>query len=480
MSPTAVADSTARRRWVRLLRWALVLVVALAAAAAAMVTVGGVEQDVGPVQTRLSLDLSAGGGTQVAVPPVGRLLMDTHTGPLRIRATVDGVDASAVRSVLQGNRSTLDPATARTDVRAGLTRLAVRSGLVAVLAAAAAGALVFRRWGAVVVGTGGTLLALAVTGGTAAASFDADAVGEPTYDGLLTQAPVLLGTVADARTAVDAYGGRVTQLADNVARLYGTLTTLPDGPGQDATRVLWVSDVHNNPAAYRVMAALVAQFDVQAIVDTGDSTDVGSALENGIHAPVADLGVPYLWVRGNHDSSVTQAFMGGLPNVRVLDGPDVVEAAGIRWVGVGDPRYTPFRRVQDGGTDSAQQLQDAGRQLRDGLAARGTTADVVLVHEPPMAEELLGEVPLVLDGHVHERRERRVEGTLELTLGSSGGAGLRTFDGAGASPLEMSILHFDPRARTLLAVDEISVDGVDAQQVTFERRSATSLAAPDR
>lgn len=461
----------------RLLRRLLVVAAALVAAAAAMTAVGGVAQDIGPVQTTLSLQVSATGGTHVAVPPVGRLMMDTHRGPLRLSAEVEGVDVTAVRSVLQEGAPTLDADGARADLRSGLSRLALRSGVVALLAAAAVSGALFRRWRAVALGTASAALALAAGAGVAAATFDPDAVGEPTYDGLLAQAPALVGRVADARSAVDAYGGRVTQLADNVARLYGTLTALPEDPGQDATRVLWVSDIHNNPAAYRVMAALVAQFDVQAIVDTGDSTDVGSALENSIHAPVADLGVPYLWVRGNHDSAVTQAYLDALPNVTVLDGPQVVEAAGIRWAGVGDPRYAPFRRVEDEAPTGA--LRAAGRQLRDGLARQDAPPDAVLVHEPPMAEALHGEVPLVLDGHVHERRERRVEGTLELTLGSSGGAGLRTFDGAGASPLQMSVLHFDPDARTLLAVDEVTVAGVDEQEVTFARRSATSLAVDD-
>jgi len=457
----------------------LVVVLALSAAAAAMVTLGPVRQDVGPVETKLSVVLSLRGGTEVAVPPVGRLMMETHSGPLRLRAGVEGVDPAAVGTIFRGGGSSVTAETATAEVLDGLRRLALRTSVVAVLASAIACALVFRRLRAVVVGSTATVLALGLTGGIAAATFETEAVTEPTYDGLLAQAPALVGSVTDARSAVDAYGGRVTQLADNVARLYGSLITLPDGPGPEATRVLWVSDIHNNPAAYRVMAALVEQFDVTAVVDTGDTTDLGSAPENLIHAPIARLGVPYLWVRGNHDSSVTQAYLASLPNVTVLDGGEVVEAAGIRWAGIGDPRYTPVKRVA--GSTSAQRelLRDSGRELRDALEQQDSPVDVVLVHESPMAEPLLGTVPLVLDGHVHERREQRVDGTLELTQGSSGGAGLRTFDGEGALPLEMSILHFDPDDRSLITVDQITVAGVEEQLATFQRRGATSLAPAD-
>jgi hypothetical protein len=94
-----------------------------------------------------------------------------------------------------------------------------------------------------------------------------------------------------------------------------------------------------------------------------------------------------------------------------------------------------------------------------------------------MAGPLHGQVPLVLNGHVHERREQRVDGTLELTLGSSGGAGLRTFDGGDtALPLEMTILHLDPDDGSLVAVDEITLAGLGQETVTFQRRSASSLA----
>ena len=95
-----------------------------------------------------------------------------------------------------------------------------------------------------------------------------------------------------------------------------------------------------------------------------------------------------------------------------------------------------------------------------------------------MAEPLLGQVPLVLDGHVHERREQRVDGTLELTLGSSGRGGAADLRRAAtaAQPLEMSILHLDPEDGSLVALDEITLAGIGQEQVTFQRRTALSLA----
>jgi predicted phosphodiesterase len=461
----------------RLLRAAAAVAVAVAAAAAALLTLADVQADVGPVQTRLSVVLSPAGGSEVLVPPVGQLSMATHTGPLRLHADVESVDIEAVGDMIRGGTPVPTVTAVTEDIQAGLTRLAVRGVLVALAAAALACALVFRRPGEVVVGTVGAAVALAVSGGLAAATFDSEALEEPQFEGLLAQAPALVGGVAEARTAVDAYAARVSELTANVAQLYGALGALPQGPGPDATAVLWVSDVHNNPAAYDVMARLVEQFDVQVVVDTGDSTDLGSAPENVVLARVGRVGVPYLWVRGNHDSDVTQQYLERIDAVTVLDGPEVVEVAGLRFAGVGDPRYTPVKRVTEARGTAREQLVAAGERLSDGLSRQFSEVDVVLVHEPPMAEPLHGQVPLVLDGHVHERREQRVDGTLELTQGSSGGAGLRMFDdGESARPLEMSILYFDPDDRSLVAVDEITVAGLGQELVTFQRRSAPSLA----
>lgn len=150
-----------------------------------------------------------------------------------------------------------------------------------------------------------------------------------------------------ARGALDAYGARASALTGNVAQLCGALEVLPDVADPDTTAVLWVPDIHNNPAAYEVMRTPIRQFDVQAVLDTGDSTDLGSSFEHRLLDPREELGVPYVWVRGNHDSATTQSYLARMGNVTVLDGPEVVEVAGLRLAGIGDSRYTPIKRLAE-------------------------------------------------------------------------------------------------------------------------------------
>jgi predicted phosphodiesterase len=385
---------------------------------------------------------------------------------------VTGIDPARARSLLT-SRSPGRTVTAQVtaDSQDAVAAAAAKAVLVALLASGVSCAAVFRSRRAVVGGTALVAVFLAGSAGAAGATLRTEALNEPTFDGLLVKAPALIGRVQ----SFDAYSQRVAQLTANVAGVYSGLATLPSTPPGDSTRVLWVSDVHLNPQSFDVMAQLVEQFDVAAIVDTGDLTDVGSSPENRLVSAVGTFGIPYLYVRGNHDSrSITQPFLERQPNVEVLEQGEVVEVRGVRFAGTGDPTFTPNKQVRAVSEANDDKLRRAGERLREALRTEASPVDVVLVHQPKMAEPLLGAVPLILDGHVHERGSRVQDGTLELTQGSSGGAGLRTLDrDEEALPLQMSVLHFD-REGALLAVDDVTIGGLGQRSVTVERRTPAS------
>ena len=457
--------------WSGVLRLLLVALVALVAGAAGAAAWGATSRPVGPLQADVGLAFAWDGGTQVVVPPLGTVTLDTHRGPLQLRATVTELRSAQARGLLGRGPSGGRLAALGEQARSAALRGAATSCAVALLAAVLTCALVFRRWSAGVLGGAVVLAALAGSAALAAATWRPEAVSEPRLTGALAQAPNLIGAAQD----FDAYGKRVAELAVNVARLYGTVTTLPDPPPADAVRVLWVSDIHNNPQAFDVMEQLAEQFEVQAVFDTGDITDLGSAVEARRLTRVNDFGVPYVFVRGNHDSErITQAFLQQQPRVVVLDDAAVVEVAGLRVAGTGDPVFRATKEVADERAGNRAALAEAGQALADRITAEAEPVDVALVHQPRLAEPLHGTVPLVLDGHMHERRHRWQDGTLELTQASSGGAGLRTFDGGEAQPLTMSVLHLDRTDGELLAVDEVTVAGVGSRAVVVQRREPAS------
>ena len=462
----------------RSLRAVLVVVVALVAAVAAVTAWGSSERDIGPLQTRVSFVPSLDGGVRVEVPPLGRLELPTHVGPLQVTATVTGIRPDRARALLTARRpGATVTAQVTADSQDAVAAAAAKAILVALVASGVACAVVFRRRRAVLGGTAAVAVVLAGSAAVAGATLRTEALNEPRFDGLLVQAPALIGRVQD----FDAYSARVAELTSNVAGVYADLATLPAAPSAQSTRVLWVSDIHNNPAAYRVMSQLVEQFDVAAIVDTGDIVDVGTDVENRLLRRIGTFGVPYLFVRGNHDSrSITQPFVEAQPGAVVLDDGEIVEIAGVRFAGIGDPLFRPNKQAKEQIEGDNARLRAAGERLLMAIDADPAPVDVVVVHNPKVAEPLLGKVPLILDGHTHERRARVENGTLELTQGSSGGAGLRTLDGEDEDPLplQMSVLHFDPTG-ALLAVDDITVGGLGERSVTVERRTPQSYGDVD-
>ncbi len=474
--------SGSHARLIRAWRWqakrrigyrAAVCLTAIAGGLIAITLWGSVHSNVGPVRASFTLQPRLHGGTEIDIPPLGRLYMDSHSAPVHLKATVTGVDLAAAERALHGQLTTDQiEAQVTSDVKHALIVLVVKAILLGILGGAGAVLIVFRRPRAAVLGVGTMVAALVVTGAVGVVTFRSEAFAQPRFSGVLSSAPTLIGSVEDIPAKFDTYRRELAKIVTNITKLYDATTTLPGSISPDAIPVLFVSDIHDNPEAFTVMQSIVAQFGAQAVVDTGDISDHGTAAENKLYDPVADLQIPYIYVRGNHDSSTTQAYLQKLPNVHVLDNGKVEEIAGIRWAGIGDPNFTPDQSVDYGHGGDAR-LTAAGAQLATAIDSATPKVDVALVHEPPMAKPLDGHVPLILDGHVHHRDHSATADTITLTQGSSGGAGLRNLEGDEPLPLEMSVLYFDPVAHTLLAADEITLSGLGLESVQIQRHRAS-------
>lgn len=285
---------------------------------------------------------------------------------------------------------------------------------------------------------------------------------EPKFSGLLSSAPSLVGNARSIVSEFDVYQKELARLVTNVTKLYDVTSTLPTyEPDPSTIRVLHVSDIHLNPASWKIIASLVEQYDINVIVDSGDTMDHGTAAENGFLDPIADLGAPYVWVRGNHDSPLTQRYLEHVKNAHVLDDGRALTVAGLRFAGIGDPQFTPDRSVAPGG-GAAEELVSArlASSLRDQRAA-GTPVDIAIAHEPSAARLTDGEVPLVLAYHLHhEQTEVMKYGTRLRVEGSTGGSGLRAIEGTYPDPIEASVLYVDRDTRRLQAWDEIKLGGL--------------------
>jgi predicted MPP superfamily phosphohydrolase len=429
-----------------------------------LLVVGQVRVPVGPMDTTMTLRPSFTGGTKINVSPLGALHLDSHIAPVRLDVNVDQLDPVRSQALVDHPErlSGLQDEVTR-DVGHGTLDLAVRSGVAVVVGATALGLAVYRRPRRALAAGGLALALLAASGATAYATWNPKSVLEPRFSGLLSSAPSLVGDARSIVTEFDVYQKELARLVTNVTKLYDATSTLPAyAPDPTTIRVLHVSDIHLNPASWTIIASLVEQYEVNVIVDSGDTMDHGTAAENGFLDPIEDLGAPYVWVRGNHDSRVTQRYLERLENVHVLDDGRAVTVAGLRFAGIGDPQFTPDRTTDRTGAERSQELAGArlASALRDERAA-GTPVDVAVAHEPAAARQTDGDVPLVLAGHVHHQETEVMKyGTRLRIEGSTGGSGLRAVEDEDPDPIEASILYFDRDSRRLQAWDAIRLGGL--------------------
>jgi predicted MPP superfamily phosphohydrolase len=469
--PTAAAPSPWAGRARTGGRWALRVVVALAGALIAVLLFGRISAPIGPFDATLAFR-PAGGGATVAVPPLGAIGVDVYDGPLRLDVGLQRVDQERARALATDPvrlAGVVDQVSS--DLRSAVVRLTWTTAGLAIAGAALTSLVITRRRKEPVIAAGITTVLLLGTGGLGAATWRPEALSQPTYTGLLVNATSLIGSAEDIVARFDAYRASLEDIVGNVGTLYSALSALP-APGDDGETValLHVSDLHLNPAGFDLMEQVVDQFGVEGVLDTGDITDWGSEPENRLITTVGSLGVPYVYIRGNHDSATTAALVGAQPDTTVLDA-SAVTVAGIEIAGIPDPRFTPDKSSgdDDAGDDV---LEESGEELAEFVADLPDPPAVTMVHDPKQARPLDGVVPLVLAGHTHEREVSELEdGTLLMVQGSTGGAGLRGLQGEFPEPLTCTVLYLDAGTGRLQAYDEITLGGLGETEVTIQRRT---------
>ena len=478
-------------------------------AAVALVGIGGAvigvllfaqtHVDVGPFHAEMSVTPSLRGGTEVDIPPLGSLHLDSHDGHLHLKVDLGSLDQTRTEELID-DPTAISSAGQRAvdDVTAGVLRLGLRTLGAGLATSLLLSALIFRHprrvaWAGVT--------ALVVTGGSmglAVGTLRPDSISEPRYQGLLVNAPAVVG---DARRIADNYGryaDQLQQLVTNVSRIYTAVSNLPVyQPAGNTTRILHVSDLHLNPASWGLIRTMVKQWDITAVIDTGDIVDWGSSAETQYVANIATVGVPYIYVRGNHDSPSIQAAVAREKNAVVLD-DSTTTINGLTIAGIGDPDFTPDKSETPPAVDSddpgSNPLLSSGEELATTIRDAKRKVDVALVHDPAMAPPLSGVVPLVLAGHLHKREVSMLAApdpaggasaaptpgpsatpgqpstpTRLMVEGSTGGAGLRGLENEQPTPLTLSVLYFDEK-QTLKAYDDIQLGGTGQSQVTMQRK----------
>ena len=468
------------------------------------------QASVGPLQVQVRVTLTLHPGVRLLLPPAGEVRFTTHRAPFGVEASISRVDLEDARRLIDspsGVRLLGDqavPALRSAAIKAALITLAC--GLFGALALSL---LVFRtRWRRTASVAATLTGALVVTSGMAYATADPTRLAQPQFTGLLSQAPYIAGQVPNVLARLESYRTGLADIIRSVTALYATAGRLPSsGAGADVITVLHVSDIHLNPLAYDLIGRLVTQFDVDVVVDTGDITTWGTEVEGSTLSRIRNLKVPYVFVRGNHDSVRTAAAVAQNDNAIVLAN-SVVTVAGVTIAGIGDPKFTPDS-AEDvaAATGAAATTSSAPTNtgLRQDLVPRaaatvgpegrvnsqlattidywdaahpGLPVEIAAIHEPVEMTPLLGRVNTIFAGHLHSRSTRLdPSGTRIMIEGSTGGAGI-TARGLGRLangqplPLAASLVYIartGPQAGRVVATDSITVGGFGLSSVNLQR-----------
>ncbi|QSB13642.1 metallophosphoesterase [Natronosporangium hydrolyticum] len=471
----------------RVVAGALVLLVAIVGSVLGVLLGARTGVEVGPFNAELRVTPSVNGETSVLIPPLGSLHVDTHDGPAHLTLQLGSLDQARTQVMIDDPGGvTRAVETVADDVMDGVIQLGFGTLGAAVLGSMVLAALVFRDTRRVA-WAGGVSLALVLSSfGTAAATLRPDAIEEPRFEGLLINAPALIGDVQQIADDYQRYTDNLQSMVENVSTLYTAASTLEAfQPDDSMTRVLHVADLHLNPAAWPVMRTVVEQYGIDFIIDCGDIVDWGTGPESQYLDSIRLMGVPYVFVRGNHDSQLTQEAVAAQPNAIVLD-DDITTVSGITVAGIGDPRFTPDQRTGPFSEEELaavrQEVTDSGGVLADTILAYDEPVQIAAVHDPVAAELLDGVVPTVLAGHAHSRWVGPVvewpvaeeppplePGQTRLMVqGSTGGAGLRGLEGEHPDPLALTVLYYNDEQQ-LAAYDDISIGGHGLSEASVQR-----------
>lgn len=172
-----------------------------------------------------------------------------------------------------------------------------------------------------------------------------------------------------------------------------------------SARILLVSDIHG-ANQYALMRTIIAEEDIDAVIDSGDLINFGRVQEAeaaGIFRSIQGLGVPYIFVSGNHDQSsptdrALLSRLGSIPNVVLLEdakgGLRELSFHGLRITGFNDPRW-----FGDDNQDPTAKEKPAVDRY-DATMADQPEPDIVVAHEP-YATQAIDKGRILVNGHMH-------------------------------------------------------------------------------
>ncbi|HHX87192.1 MAG TPA: metallophosphoesterase, partial [Firmicutes bacterium] len=324
--------------WARLKYWGRLTVLSLAGALVALYLFSAVSFSANSLEFMLELVPFNRGETVIVLPPLGEVRALTHRAPFMIKLTLVNLKPDFLTDTLPGLSGDSQAWQLKKQLGEKLFKCIFRWSVISGLGGAGAWFLCNRKTSGRSLLAGGILasvLGLLLFGCTVALPYDLDAFKKPRYQGAIGAAPWVVDLVADSLSSLKTAGEQLKVLSVHMRNLCEQLEQTYPATEDVSLTVLAISDLHNNPAALKFIDKIIQTFQIDLIVDAGDLTDYGTALEAELVRKIAGLPVPYLFIPGNHDNPQVVAALREVGAQVVED--QILEVAGLRVLGLADP-----------------------------------------------------------------------------------------------------------------------------------------------
>ncbi len=387
----------------------------------------------------IKLSFPERGNTEISFPPLGSISAKTHRSPIKIQINLKNIDLNLLSKFLEevaGQKETIELLTLK--MNKILIHFVFRTLLLAFLGGAA-GALILRFTNPKTIFRSGILGLLVMSFlllGTYE-TYQKDAFRSPYFTGALKAAPWMVGLAEEAFSKVGDLNEQMEIVANNFVDMFERLETIGSlGSVNGDIKILHVSDIHNNSTSFDLIELVSKEFGVDFIIDTGDLSDFGTALEGVFISKLEAISIPYIFIPGNHDSPATIENVKKHSNVIVLD-EEIIDLNGIRIYGLADAASLGYELITPSDEKYPGNLSDVANFLQN------ENVHIIAVHRPSVAKKLAGLAPVILHGHDH-RQQIQVNGeSVIIDAGTTGAAGIRGFQGLNEIPKTLVLLHFN-------------------------------------
>lgn len=389
-----------------------------------------------------------GGDVTVPLGPLGTVSFRTHRSPVDFEANL----------LIDPQAATL-PTAGDIDVRSWRREFGLQKGGWLLAFGVLGGLLITggsrrRMTVAAIAGGLGTVVAGGVIGFAAVATFNLDALDRPVYRGPVRDVPRILQLAREIGRDFPGTQRNIARAVEGLSRLRADLLAGNDvRPTGRTIRLLFVADLQSNPVGLLIAERLAGEFDVAAIIDAGDVTERGTAIEGEIFASFSTIDVPYVVVPGNHEDDAAIARLEQIPNVTVLtDRKDNTTVEGITIVGAEDPNARSIEVDPD---------NEIARTKKPVLCAHlvnrvaQTKAHILLVHDKAIGEcaaraaESTNTPLLFAWGHAHRPGFEQRGSLVSVSPGTSGAGGVKTDRG---SPYGFAVIELDATTKRTMSV----------------------------